>query len=281
MKALALYREAAELLADAGYDGGRETLPLLLAAAGISRERLFRENPELDPARIDRFREWVRRRAGHEPMAYILGRAEFLGLDLRVDRRVLIPRPETEWMTAEIIAHLRKRRYEPGSIADVGVGSGCIALSLAKAFPDARVFGSDISGPALELASENARRCGLQDRVEFARGPGLDPAPAGLAFDLVVANPPYVSERERADLAPDVRDYEPPTALYAGPDGLSVYRDLIPRLPQRLSAKARIFFEIGRGQSREVSRMFRAEGFETTCWRDLAGIDRVIYARRR
>jgi release factor glutamine methyltransferase len=228
------------------------------------------------------FRAWVERRRAGEPIQYITGEAEFYGLSFKVNRAVLIPRPETEHLVEKVIelaGGLEKQR-----IADVGTGSGAIAVALASKLPvarvGARIHATEISAAALSVAQGNAERNGVANRVAFHEGDLLAPV-AGKLFDFVVSNPPYVPERDRDSLSVEVRDYEPAEALFAGVDGLDVYRRLIPAAFNALFHDRYLALEIGFGQQAAVGELLadaRFEDIEFT--EDLQGIARVAVARR-
>jgi release factor glutamine methyltransferase len=218
-----------------------------------------------------------RRRAG-EPIQYIAGEAEFYGLSFTVSRDVLIPRPETEHLVEKVID--LARGLERPRIADIGTGSGAIAVALASHLPDARIYATDVSAHALKVARANAARNGVAERVRFLEGDLLAPM-AGKRFDLIVSNPPYVAEDDRDSLAVEVRDYEPAQALFAGSDGLAIYRRLIPAAFDALFHEHYLALEIGFGQEVAISDLLARAGFtgiEFT--KDLQGISRVAVARR-
>ena len=259
----------------AGSETPRLDAEVLLAAAlGLDRTALF-----LDPSRevtgpaVRAFQDAVRRRsAGREPVAYITGTRGFRHIELAVDARVLVPRPETE-LLVEIGVELVP---EGARVADVGTGSGAIALALASERPDLRVVATDLSADALAVARANAARLALGERVGFVHGDLL----AGVGeVDAVLSNPPYVAEGERASLAPEITRHEPPGALFAGADGLDVIRRLV---PAAAAAGARLLaIELGEGQAPAVAELVRAAGFEDVqSHRDLAGIERVVVGRR-
>jgi release factor glutamine methyltransferase len=261
-----------DALTAAGCGTPRLDAELLLAEAmSVGRERLVidRDQP-LDPAAAERFAAMLARRAAREPVAYILGRREFRYLTLAVDRRVLIPRPETE-LLVEVGLGLA-----PGAvIADVGTGSGAVALALKHERPDLVVRGSDVSTDALDVARENAARLGLD--VQFAAADLLDSAPC----DAVLANLPYVARD--AVLEPEIASYEPPGALFAGADGL----DLIRRLITDAGAVAAggglslLALEVAPDQAAEVAGLLQEAGFSSVqIRRDLAGLDRVVVGSR-
>jgi release factor glutamine methyltransferase len=248
-------------LTAAGCDTPRLDAEVLLAAAiGVDRAALIAD-PErgVEP---EPFREYVRRRAQREPVAYILGRKGFRRLELAVDPRVLIPRPETEHVVEAALTLAHGAR-----VVDVGTGSGAIALALADERPDLRVAGTESSPGALAVARANAQRLGLD--VELLEGDLLEPVEGPV--DAVVSNPPYVRDGER--LAPELA-YEPVEALFAGPEGLEAYRRLVPAL----AGVPFVALEVGAGQASEVAALL--EGFEIELVRDLAGIERVVVGRR-
>jgi release factor glutamine methyltransferase len=262
---------AADALNAAGVDSPRLDAELLLCeATGWKRERFAAEPDAGVPAdAARRFGEMVRRRLRREPVAYILGRKGFCRIELEVDRRVLIPRPETE-LLVELAVELEPRR-----VLDVGTGSGAIALAIAAELPECEVTATDTSAAALEVARANAARLGLAERVELVEAM-LPPGPGG--FDLLVANLPYVSEAEWGDLQPEVTEWEPREALLAGPDGLDVLRVAI---RAAVGVAPIVAFEVGDGQAPAVAELLFDVGFEEVGTRpDLAGIPRVVKASR-
>jgi len=269
---------AVEALAAAGVEDPRLDAELLLAeATGRSRAALVADaGAEVPPSAGRRFGELVRRRLRREPVAYILGRKGFRHLEPAVDRRVLIPRPETE-LLVELALELR-----PARVLDVGTGSGVIALAVADELPECEVTATDTSLAALEVARANADRLGLADRVRFLEGT-LPDEEGG--WDLVLANLPYVAERDWPSLQPEVTQYEPREALLAGPDGLDAYRAFIPECSLLLSRyatqkKGALAVEVGEGQAPVVTELMRGAGFgEVETRRDLAGIERVVIGR--
>ncbi|HEX8050515.1 MAG TPA: peptide chain release factor N(5)-glutamine methyltransferase [Solirubrobacterales bacterium] len=271
---------AVEALAAAGVEDPRLDAELLLAeATGRSRAALVADaGAEVPPSAGRRFGELVRRRLRREPVAYILGRKGFRHLEPAVDRRVLIPRPETE-LLVELALELR-----PARVLDVGTGSGAIALAVADELPACEVTATDTSPGALEVARANAERLGLAGRVRFVEG--TLPQDEDEGWDLVLANLPYVAERDWPSLQPEVAQWEPREALLAGPDGLDAYRAFIPECSLLLSRyatqkKGALAVEVGEGQAPAVAELFRAAGFaEIETRRDLAGIERVVVGRR-
>lgn len=270
-------RAAAMRLRVAGIEDGRSEARLLMALAGLSRERQIAGPDEpLAPATRERFAGFVERRCAREPMAYIRGMAPFLDFELVVRPGVLVPRPETEVLVEAVAAALRRRRVE--RILDLGVGSGCILLALLRQLPGSAGVGVDRSAEAVACAAENARRLGLDGRLELVMG-GWETAPAG-PYDIVVSNPPYVAAGEVADLQPEVRDFEPRLALVGGADGLDPYRVLAPLAASLLARRGLVAFEHGAGQADAVEALLSAAGFSTIRrHRDLAGIERCVTAR--
>jgi release factor glutamine methyltransferase len=269
-------QSALDALAAIGVDEPRLDAELLLGEAmGCERAALIAESGAEVPAPAARlFGEMVRRRLRREPVAYILGRKGFRDLDLAVDSRVLIPRPETE-LLVELAVELG-----PARVLDVGTGSGAIALAVADELPECEVTATDTSPAALEVARANAERLGLAGRVRFVEGT----LPVSGGFALVLANLPYVAERDWPSLQPEVTQWEPREALLAGPDGLDAYRDLATRIldlyRQGGQIKEALAVEVGEGQAEAVGALMREAGFgaiETR--RDLAGIERVVVGR--
>jgi release factor glutamine methyltransferase len=255
-----------------GCDTPRLDAEVLLAAATNSDRAALIADPGrgLEPEEADRFADYARRRREREPVAYILGSKGFRDIELAVDRRVLIPRPETEHVVEAALELARGAR-----VVDVGTGSGAIALALKHERPDLRVVATEASPGALEVARANAARLGLELELHPADLLGGVPGP----IDAVVSNPPYVAERERAMLAPEILRYEPAEALFAGPDGLDALRRLAPGAAA--SGAAFAVFEVGAGQAHAVGEMLRAAGFtEVDTIRDLAGIERVVVGRK-
>lgn len=274
---LKLLRWTADYFAGRGLDAPRLDAELLLAdTLGLDRVGLYVnfERP-MHSGELAAFRERVKRRAGREPLAYILGQAEFWSLPLKVTPAVLIPRPETELLVEESLSRLAT----PARVLDVGTGSGALAIALAHESPEILVTAIDVSPAALALAAENARNNGVAERIRFALG-DLNQLPAG-SFQLVLANPPYIPSRDLASLMPEVRDYEPRLALDGGSDGLDAYRALARQAQAVLSAAGWLLVEVGCGQAEAVRELFAGAGLtELFTSKDLAGIERVVGGRR-
>jgi release factor glutamine methyltransferase len=262
-------------LTAAGVDTPRLDAEVLLAyAMGIDRARLYMDRElTVEGSAVRAYQDAVRRRSvEREPVAYITGKKGFRHIELNVDHRALIPRPETELLVEIGIALPEAIR-----VLDVGTGSGALALALKHERKDLTVTGSDISEQALILARENGAKLGLE--VDWLRSDLLDEIPD--EYDAVLSNPPYVAESERRTLAPEILRHEPEDALFAGDDGLETIGSLIAQLAQRERIRTAAL-EVGAGQADPVSEMMRAAGFpEVRTERDLAGIERVIVAERR
>ena len=264
---------AATVQLGAGTDNARHDAELLMAhALGCSRSDLFlkRMHDPVPPL----FAELVSRRAAHEPVAYILGLAEFWGLELEVSPAVLVPRPDSETLIEAARTALASR--PPARVLDLGTGSGCLLLAALSEWPEAVGIGIDRSPDALGLATSNARRHAAIGRAELLLRDWSRPDWASDLgrFDLVLANPPYVEDA--AELDPAVRDHEPAGALFAGPDGLDDYRLLLPQLPDLMAPDAVAMIEIGYTQAEAVSAIAAAAGFAVTLHRDLAERPRAL-----
>ncbi len=276
-----LLRAGRERLHLAGVTHAKqEAVWLLEAALGISHLAM-RIDPglvvEAGPQR--RAQDFFRRRASREPLQYILGTQEFCGLELEVTPDVLIPRPETELLVEEV---LRCRPHDRAlRIGDIGTGSGCLAVAVARYLPDAGVFASDQSAAALAVARNNARRHGVEGRIEWLEGDLFGPFErAGLqgSLDVILANLPYVPEPEWETLQPEVRMFEPRQAIVGGQDGLELIRRLIGEAWEMLACRGLLIIEVGQGQAAEVRRLIREERRYDEIWTkpDHAGIERVV-----
>ncbi len=252
----------------------------ILLAHSLELRRIdlyLRYDQPLGADELAAFKALVRRRASREPVAYIIGRREFWGLDVLVGPEVLTPRPETERLVETALAVLDG--CEKPLVLDLGTGSGCIALALAHDCPRARVIATDISRAALAVARENVFRHGLTDRIQLAAAKDLELFdPRCACFDLIVSNPPYVPTADIDALAPEVRKYEPRGALDGGDDGLAVYRRIVPAAAFLLRAGGGLVLEIGWDQGRSVTQLARRTGLyaDIRCVADYGGRDRVV-----
>jgi release factor glutamine methyltransferase len=259
-------------LTAAGCDTPRLDAELLLAdAMGVDRAAIVSDPGRgLTPEQARRFQSYAMRRVQREPVAYILGTKGFRTIDLLVDGRVLIPRPETEHLVEAALELPHGAR-----VADVGTGSGAVALALKAERPDLEVVATDASPDALAVARANAQRLGLE--VALLEGDLLAPVEGRL--DAVLSNPPYVADGDRGSLAPDITRHEPPLALFAGEDGLSLIRRLAPQAAA--TGASMLALEVGFGQAGAVAEIVRGAGFaQTRALADLAGIERVVVGRR-
>ncbi|HET9552603.1 MAG TPA: peptide chain release factor N(5)-glutamine methyltransferase [Anaeromyxobacteraceae bacterium] len=261
--------------AQKGVDAPRLTAELLLAhALGCDRVKLYLDfDKPLGAPELERYRELVRRRAGGEPTAYLIGAREFFGHRLSVDARVLVPRPETELVAEAALAALP----EGGAALDLGTGSGALAIALALGRPGAKVTAVDLSADALTVARANAAALGAE--VTFLEGDLYAPVPAGARFDVVVSNPPYVPTGELAGLQREVQR-EPRLALDGGPDGLAALRRIAAEAPRFLLPGGTLVLEMHESHEASLPALCRAAGFaEAEARRDLAGLPRFVVAR--
>jgi release factor glutamine methyltransferase len=276
---LEVIKKTTEFFGSRGISSPRLNAELLVGhALGLKRMQLYLQFERLlEERELELIRPLVRRRGRLEPIQYITGEAEFHGLNLKVDSRVLIPRPETEQLVELAVQSLTNAR---SSILDLGTGSGAIALALARQFPLARVTATDRDSAALTVARENASRAGVADRIFFVESDWF----TGLAasnYDLIVSNPPYLSAEELAQVPEEVRGYEPAHALVAADGGMADYERIIPAVPEFLSTDGVLLFETGESQHEKIFARLRDAGFATMEGRqDLAGRPRFVIARR-
>ncbi len=263
---------------------------LLLHALGRDRTWLYAHPEEqVSPADADRFFALVARRVNGEPTQHLTGKQEFWGLEFEVTRDVLIPRPETEHVIEVALDRLAVREIRAGSkqtltgeglrIADIGTGSGCIAIALAKELPAVAIYATDISSAALAVAQRNAARQNVADRIRFSEGNLLD----GIAplLDLIASNPPYIGRRETASLMREVRDYEPEIALYGGEEGYEFYADLITQSAAHLKPTGLLVLELGHSSLPAVQPLLDSPAWTNVAvTNDLSGIPRVLAAEK-
>ena len=239
-------------------------------------------SPASDETRIA-FRELVRRRAEGTPVAYLVGRREFYSLGFHVTPDVLIPRPETELVVVTLLDRIKaSQTSEPVAIADVGTGSGAIAVAVAKYFPPCHITAIDVSRAALDVAAKNVADHGVKDRVTLVQGNLLADLPADERFDYIVSNPPYVSTAELETLAPEVRNHEPHTALVAGPRGTEVIEPLVAQAAERLKPGGWLIMELSPMIAGAVEQLIAEEGgFQAIAiFKDTAGLPRVVQAQK-
>lgn len=263
---------------DKGVPNPKLDTDILIAhSLGIKRLDLYLdlERP-LTESQLAELRPLVKRRASREPLQYIIGTVEFMGLELKVDTRALIPRHETE----ELVELLRERVGErpPKRILDLGTGSGALALALATEYPDAEIVAVDFSADALGLAKENALKLGLGERITFYEGSWCEPLPEGERFDWIVSNPPYLTQEEMTTAEPEVVAHEPESALVSGVDGLDDIRLIFQQVPTRLAEGGLLALETGIAQRAVLSELALAAGLSGECCEDLSGRPRFYFA---
>ena len=274
-----LIKWAADYLSQKGCSSPRLDGELLLAQSlGVGRLDLYLEyHKPLKADELAAFKALIQRRAGGEPVAYILGRKGFCKLELSVCPTTLIPRPETEHLVEAALERLPEDTGQ--SVLELGTGAGGVILSLALERPGIAPTATDISGPTLDQARSNAREAGLAERIEFVEGDLFEPL-AGRVFDLIVMNPPYVSEAEYGALSREICGFEPALALLAGDDGLDVIRRLIAQAPAHLEKGGWLLLEIGAGQGEAVRGLLQEGPYDQIrVLPDLAGLDRVALGR--
>jgi release factor glutamine methyltransferase len=278
---LEIIKKTTDFFAGKGIESPRLNAELLIGhALGKKRMQLYMEfeRPLAEPE-LEKIRPFVRRRAQHEPLQYIVGETEFYGLRLKVDRRGLIPRPETEQLVELVING--SKSSASARILDLGTGSGAIALALAQVIPTATLVAVDRSADALALARENGGSLGLESRVSFLQSDWFAAIPTE-AFDVVVSNPPYLTETETAQTLPEVRGFEPPGALTSADDGLADLKRIIAGAPAYLRPGGLLALETGIAQHERLLGLMQAAGFERCESRqDLAGRDRFVLAYKK
>ncbi len=287
---------SAKYLTEKGVEAGRLDAEWLLSAAlGVDRLQLYMQyDRPLSTEEREAFKPLLRRRASREPLQYIIGRTGFRQLELKTDPRVLIPRPETEVLVQEVLDWASAGHGSAGRVGagrgdvgagrvwDMGTGTGAVALSLAAEGTWTRVVATDVSPAALSVAADNAERHELSGLVEFREGSLFEPLEEREQFDVIVSNPPYIADGERGALQPEIRDWEPPEALFAGEDGLDVIRQLVAGAPEHLSCGGLLALECGLGQAEGIAADLKANGaFAAVRIRpDLTGRPRVVMAER-
>lgn len=276
-------RQGIELLERGGVPSARLAAEILLMhATHVDRTQLY-SHPERELRDAERvhYARYLHERLSGRPTQYITGRQEFWGLEFRVNPSVLIPRPETEHVVerARDAANSLAAGGAGLTLADVGTGSGCIAIALAHELPQARILAGDLAAEALSTATDNAARLGVSARVSFFRGDLLECLADG-SLDLVVSNPPYVGRREADKLQREIRDFEPPVAVFAGEEGLEAYRRLVPQAARVLRPGGWLVLELGYNVAEKVRSLFSQGWEEVQTSPDLSGVERVLSARR-
>jgi release factor glutamine methyltransferase len=305
MRALDKLKEATGFLKRYGIeDAGREAEIILVCCLGIDRTAFFRDNPGIQEEELEKINEFLGRRSKREPLQYILGYVDFYGLKIKVGKGVLIPRPETELLLEEAIKTVKREvlsvmrktktseqalnlslltRYPSLFILDLCTGSGCLALALAREFPNSQVYGTDISEVAIRYAKENAG-INFINNVTFLQGNLFEPVEklstihfSLFAFNLIVSNPPYIKRDDIKNLQPDIKDWEPLEALDGGEDGLDYYRIIIPKARDYLKEDGHLMLELGVSQADAVREISKNAGFiDISLIKDYAGIERIL-----
>lgn len=270
-----MYEKGCEDLDEAGVESPEvDAFYLMEYLTGLNRARyLLEKDRQVTEETARRYSALIERRAAREPYQYITGEADFLGYRIKVDENVLIPRFDTETVVMEAVGKIPENTADFAAL-DLCTGSGCIAIALKCLRPEIKVFACDISEKALALAEENAGINGAD--IEFFKGDLFDALPEDLKFDLIISNPPYVTEEEYEGLSPEVKDHEPILALTAGRDGLDIYRRLIPEGAKRLKSGGSLVLETGWQQGESVTALLKENGFEDVYIKqDLSGLDRM------
>jgi release factor glutamine methyltransferase len=318
MKAIDKLREITKCFKSNGFESAeKEAETLVRQGIEITTVEIYRDNPELNKDQIRSIEDMLEKRLQHEPFQYIIGYEEFMGLKLMVGPGVLIPRPETEFMVEQAIKTVISYKFKllsnfhskvksenknsSLSILDLCTGCGCLALALAKEFPDLQVYGTDVSEVAIGYAKRNAGINRIKNAV-FLKGSLFQPVEemfaidcfsftpldnstsnlTGLTFDLIISNPPYIRTGDIKSLQPEVKDWEPVTAIDGGADGLDFYRELIPSARRYLKYEGLLILELGAGQASSVADIIEFSGYtQIQIIRDYAGIERIIKARWR
>ncbi len=293
MKALEGLKEISASLNKCGIEEPyKEAVTIVSEIMGLEKVSLYRDNPLLSSEQEAEIRGVVERRRRREPLQYIIGFVDFCGLKIRVGPGVLIPRPESELIVEEALKAVTRNALNVTSgvqdlsrithhalrILDLCTGSGCLALALAREIPNSYVFGADISEEALDYAVMNAEINGITNAV-FVKGDLYEPLD-GLRFDLIVSNPPYIRRGEIADLAPEIRGWEPVAALDGGEDGIFFYRSILGRARDYLAEEGSLIVEIGYDEAADVKRIAREAGFRpVSLVEDYAGVERVLHLK--
>lgn len=286
MRVIEKIKETGRSLKDSGIDEAmREAGVLIRHVTGIDAVRIYRDNPLLNRKEVETIDEVLNRRLRHEPLQYITGYVDFLGLKIHVGEGVLIPRPETEFMVEEVIKRFAVHDSQ-FTILDLCTGSGCLALALAKEFPDSKVYGVDISEVAIRYASRNAE-LNCINNVIFLEGNLFEPIKKrftvyGSRFmaDLIISNPPYIRSSDIKGLQPEIKDWEPIIALDGGEDGLDFYRRIIPMACHYLKDDGMLVMEICPDGMKQIVDMLKESGYRgIDVIKDYADMERIVMAR--
>lgn len=287
MNALEKLRESTGFLKGFGIaDAVREAELIMMHCLRIDKVAFYRDNPQISERHLSKIDGLLKRRSKREPLHYIVGHTEFYGLKIKVGQGVLIPRSETELLVEEAIKLFTVHRSLL-TILDLCTGSGCLALALGKAFPDAHIYGTDTSETAIKYAKENAEINEIKN-VTFLRGNLFEPIKklftvhrSLFTFDLIISNPPYIKKNDIKELQPEIKDWEPIEALNGGEDGLDYYRAIISKARDYLKEGGCLMFELGIDQADAVRKMAEDAGFmDISLKKDYAGIERILIARR-
>jgi release factor glutamine methyltransferase len=276
-------QKSAEFLGKKNVESPRLQTELLLAhLLKMPRMKLYLNfDRALTNAETDALRELVKRRGQREPLQHIVGSTSFCGLEMMVNRHALVPRPETEMLAELGWQFLSTLNPQPSTVLDFGTGTGCIAIAIAAKTPGAKITALDISAEALALAKENAARNNLAERIGFLQTDGFAALAAGIKYDLIVSNPPYIASAEIATLDPEVRDFDPRGALDGGTDGLDFYRQLAAEAKKFLKPTGKIMLEFGDGQADEIKKIFANEKWVVEAVQeDYSQRARILVARR-
>jgi release factor glutamine methyltransferase len=266
-----------------GIDSPRVSAEMLLASVlGCDRMRLYMEaDRPASSEELSALRELVRRAARHEPVQYLVGHAWFFSRRFEVDRSTLIPRPSTESLVEEALRWLEERGLDAPAVLDLATGTGCIAISVAAQRADAAIVATDLVPAAIELARRNATALGVVERIDLRAGSLWEPLRAAETFDLILSNPPYISDAEWEEVPPNVREWEPQTALRGGIDGLALVRAVISGAGARLNPGGLLLVEIAASQEQPALRLAEEAGLrELAVHRDDEGLPRVLAGRR-
>jgi len=276
---LEIVKKTTDFLQERGVESPRLNAEILIGhALGLKRMQLYLQFERLlTEPELEKIRPLVRRRGKREPVQHIVGETDFSGLKLKVDRRALIPRPETELLIETLVGRVAS---PPARVLDLGTGGGAIALALARAWPEAAITAVDASGEALELARENAAATGFAARVTFLQSDWYAQLPTDARFEVIVANPPYLAAEETAAALPEVRDFDPALALTAAEGGLAALRVIVRDAPRFLAPGGWLALETGVSHHAELQALAKAAGLvEVESLPDLAGRDRFVLAR--